>query len=168
MIHFSDSGSEDQEFQGIEKVEEEMNIVENYTYSNANNLNNYSEDYNLNKNPQGLKVSQIREFEDENEGNLEKRSDSFQEEKEFRDEKEKKQGKPNENIKRTHEITFKVPEFLDESLRMSKLTDEAKEAAKYYLKILRIKLKEDNSKEILELFDLLKVFLVIFYPISFY
>lgn len=105
------------------------------------------------------KNTKIRDFENEQEENLEDfegRDDINDRKKSTREEKPVKS--KNEQEKNRRRITsFKIPDLSDESVHASKLRDEVKEAAKYYLHFLSKKLEGDQSKNVLELFEILKV-----------
>ena len=73
--------------------------------------------------------------------------------------KKEKEEKPtsHSNQKTNHAYSFKVPEISDESVREARLPNEVAEAAKAFLRVLRSKLSRDTSKNMAELFQILKV-----------
>lgn len=163
MVHFEDSDSENNQYQPIEKSQpnQEMLIVD--TYHNANNSNYQNPNYNgnqndnLRKSQDGLKVSKIREFENVKEE--EEHFDQSNHSDTYRSNREEKEvrSKPQE-VNYNQNLTFQVPEIADECVRTSRLPEDVQEAAKAFLRVLRNKLSHDNSKGVLEIFTIVKVF----------
>lgn len=113
----------------------------------------------------------IREFQDEDERNYEDNENfnNFDEKKNFdemnngfHEERELKSA-PNKGKKKARLLSFHVHELSDESVNSSKLKDKAKEAAKHYIKVLRKKLEKNNSRNVIELFEILKVHMIFFF-----
>ena len=166
MMHFEDSDSSNQEFQGIEKQAgpgNEMLIVE--TYHNANTNNMHQSNNNYGQTSDRLKgTSKIREFQNDDEKDLQDNEyeDNRTSKRKEKEEKEVKSKPVDDNKKKNHNLTFKVKDLMDDAVQGIRAVDEVKEAARIYLKVLRAKLNNDTSKEIFVLFEIFKVNLIFF------